>query len=63
MSKRQFNCVADEVKFKVGYDVYAKEPLFYLESKLECITLHLTPIELRKLIDKMTILCENMEQK
>lgn len=62
-----FTCKdADGEQFKVGYRKYqinkTSQPLFYLESKLEQITLPLTPAQLRELIVKMEKLCTTMEQ-
>jgi DNA-directed RNA polymerase subunit L len=59
----------DKERFEVGYKLYEgldtddKEPQFYFETDRECFTLHLTPVQLRKLIEKMEKLCKTMENK
>jgi hypothetical protein len=57
---------ADKTRFEIGYQLYNDEPLLWLESSPrspEVITLHLKPIQLRRLINKLEKLCTAMEKK
>ncbi len=58
---------AEGGQFTVGYALYKNmdtgvdEPLFWLETKLETITLYLTPAQMERLVEKMELLSASVE--